>query len=176
MKLYYPHNFYIITEDLFRNESLQYSFAHPKIFLFVPSLLQAFFRKHNVVYVTACHGLATIDTYYESYAYACYCKSSGFPVDAIQIDEVTLTVVCYRYPSTLMKHLKKRGYSITNITSGLYYILKNGFIPTLLITIWDLPAREYAWITKIIPPKSIDNKQETIIYASNHYQNNWCTN
>lgn len=165
MRSFLPYNFYVVSEDRFRNESLQYTFEHPKMFLFIPNTLQPFFRKHNIVFVTACHNIATVDTYYEGYAHACYYKSGGFPADSISIDDITLTLVCYRHPLALINHWQERNYAISNIHSGIFYISKDGFIPTLLITISYLPAREYAWVNKILPSAPVAKESPQPIYA-----------
>ena len=165
MRSFLPYNFYVISEDRFRNESLQYTFEHPRLFPFIPNTLQPFFRKHKIVFVTECHNIATVDTYYEGYAHACYYKSGGFPADSISIDDITLTLVCYRYPLALLNHLQERNYTISDIHSGIFHISKDGFIPTLLITISDLPVREYAWVNKLLPFASVTNVERPLIYA-----------
>ena len=102
-------------------------------------------------FVTPCHTTATVDTYYKGLAYALLYKSSGFPVDSISINDVTLTLVCYGYPLILIQHLQKRKYTITEITSGIFNIQKESMVPTLLINIPELPAHENAWVTNIGP-------------------------
>ena len=159
MRLFYPDNFFIITEDHFRNESLEYIFEHPQMFFFIPSSLHFFFRKHNILFITPCHTTATIDTYYKGIAYALLYKSSGSPVDSISINDVTLTLVCYGYPLALVQHLQDRKYTITEITSGVFNIQKELMLPILLINIPELPAHEYAWVTNIGPaPPKISNE------------------
>lgn len=170
MRAFLSQNFYIITEDCFRNESLEYTFAHPQMLMSVPKTLQFFFRKNNIVFLTSCNTVAHIDTYYEGYAYACLYKSSGFPDDNISIDDITLTLICYRYPSALIRHLQERKYSIKKICSGLFDVHKDLMIPTMLICIPDLPVHEYAWITKLTPLAPQSASEQIPVYALNLYK------
>lgn len=95
--------------------------------------------------------IANIDSYYEGYAWACFFKSNGFPDNNILIDEVTLSLICSSFPSTLVQYLTLRKYIITNLSSGLYRIDKEGFISTQIIVLDELPVYECVWLNTLLP-------------------------
>lgn len=144
-------NFYIISNNESRDTTLFQRLNHPKRTLFIPKLFQGFFRHHNILLLKSLDNIANIDSYYEGYAWACFLKSNGFPDNTISIDEVTLSILCSSFPSTLVQYLTLRKYTITNLSSGVYRIDKDGFISTQIIVLDELPVHECVWLNTLLP-------------------------
>ena len=110
-----------------------------------------FFRKHNIIEYKSPDDYLSIDDFYKVYGYACFYKADARAVNMIQIQDLTISLVCSKYPRKLMNHLKlERKYRIQKIESGIYYV--NGdVIPVQLIVISELDPNRNLWL------RSLDN-------------------
>ena len=107
------------------------------------------FRKHNIIEYKAPGDYLSIDDFYKVYGYACFYKADARAVNMIQIQDLTISLVCSKYPRKLMNHLKlERKYRIQKIESGIYYV--NGdVIPVQLIVISELDPNRNLWLRSL---------------------------
>ena len=87
------------------------------------------FERHNLIELKNPYEQLNIDVIWKGISYAAQYKSTGTDkqtgkkgVDAIPIDEVTLTFIRISKPINLFKYMKKRGYGIEQHYPGVYYI------------------------------------------------------
>ena len=88
-------------------------------------------------------------TFIKFMGYACFYKADARAVNMIQIQDLTISLVCSKYPRKLMNHLKlERKYRIQKIESGIYYV--NGdVIPVQLIVISELDPNRNLWLRSL---------------------------
>ena len=77
-------------------------------------------------------------------------NSDGFQ-NEINIEDITLTFVCVKYPRKLMEHLKnKLNYIIKETDNGIYYINKNDdILPIQIIVTSRLDSDENLWLRSL---------------------------
>ena len=93
------------------------------------------FKGHNIVEYKSPDDYLSIDDFYKVYGYACFYKSDATRSNAIQASDITITLVCHKYPRELMKHLKtEKNFIITQYDSGIYHIEGDTFMMQLIIT------------------------------------------
>ena len=103
------------------------------------------FRKHNIIEYKSPKDYLSIDDFYKVYGYTCFYKADTGAADEIKANELTMTFVCSRYPSKLLRHLKeKRGYTIEKQEDGIYYI-KGDYFPIQIIVTSKLSETENLW-------------------------------
>lgn len=107
------------------------------------------FRKYNLVEYKGPGDYLSIDDFYKVYGYACFYKADAVSMDSIPVEELTITLVCHRYPRKLSEHLKHvRNYSIEQADEGIYYI--NGdLIPIQLLIIGELSPDKNLWLSSL---------------------------
>ena len=107
------------------------------------------FRKYNIVEYKSPTDYLSIDDFYKVYGYACFYKADTSREDSIKIQDITITFVCHRYPRSLMRHLKEeRGYQITGVEDGIYYIIGDK-IPIQLILTKELSENHNLWLKNL---------------------------
>lgn len=62
------------------------------------------FKKRNIIEYKGPIDYLSIDDFYTVYGYACFYKADAQLVDAIRIDEITLTFISSTYPRKLIRH------------------------------------------------------------------------
>lgn len=113
------------------------------------------FRKYNVIEYKGPTDYLSIDDFYKAYGYTCFYKSDALTVDAIPIEELTMTLVCTKYPGKLFRHLgQKKRYSVRNVEDGIYYVEGN-HIPIQIIVTSKLSEEENLWL------RNLTNRIET---------------
>lgn len=107
------------------------------------------FRKHNIVEYKSPSDYLSIDDFYKVYGYACFYKSDTSKTDSIKIHDITITFVCYRYPRSLIQHLKtEKGYRVHKAEDGIYYITGDK-IPMQLILTKELSETQNLWLKSL---------------------------
>ena len=102
------------------------------------------FRKYNIP-----TDYLSIDDFYKVYGYACFYKADTSREDSIKIQDITITFVCHRYPRSLIRHLKEeRGYQITRVEDGIYYIIGDK-IPIQMILTKELSEKHNLWLKSL---------------------------
>ena len=107
------------------------------------------FRKYNIVEYKSPPDYLSIDDFYKVYGYACFYKADTSREDSIKIQDITITFVCHRYPRSLIRHLKEeRGYQITGVEDGIYYIIGDK-IPIQMILTKELSEKHNLWLKSL---------------------------
>ena len=107
------------------------------------------FRKYNIVEYKSPTDYLSIDDFYKVYGYACFYKADTSREDSIKIQDITITFVCHRYQRSLIRHLKEeRGYQITGVEDGIYYIIGDK-IPIQMILTKELSEKHNLWLKSL---------------------------
>lgn len=106
------------------------------------------FRRHNIIEYKGPEDYISIDDFYKVYGYACFYKADTACVDAVKIEELTISFICHSCPKKLIKHLERRGYRIRNIERGIYYI-EGLLLPIQLILTSKLSEEENLWLRSL---------------------------
>lgn len=79
------------------------------------------FRDYNIVEYKSPDDYLSVDSFYKVLGYACFYKSDVQYVDAIKVEEITISYVSKKYPRKLIKHLKEvRGYEVVQNSKGIW--------------------------------------------------------
>ena len=117
------------------------------------------FRKHNIVEYKSPTDYLSIDDFYKVCGYACFYKADTPIVNSIRIEELTISLVCFRYPQKLLHHLTKdMNCTVRKAEKGIYYV-EGAPIPIQIIVTRKLSEAENLWL------KSLTNhlqKTETV--------------
>ena len=107
------------------------------------------FRMYNIIEYKSPSDYLSVDDFYKVYGYACFYKADTGTANAIQADQITITLVSEKYPMKLFAHLQKeRGLRIEKVCGGIYYI--NGdYIPIQVIVTRQLSPKENLWLRSL---------------------------
>ena len=130
------------------------------------------FRKHNIIEYKSPKDYLSIDDFYKVYGYTCFYKADTGAADEIKANELTITFVCSRYPSKLIRHLKeKRGYTIEKQEDGIYYI-KGDYFPIQIIVTSKLSETENLWLKNLTDNmKEVESAKKLIDDYGKHREN-----
>ena len=130
------------------------------------------FRKHNIIEYKSPKDYLSIDDFYKVYGYTCFYKADTGAADEIKANELTMTFVCSRYPSKLLRHLKeKRGYTIEKQEDGIYYI-KGDYFPIQIIVTSKLSETENLWLKNLTDNmKEVESAKKLIDDYGKHREN-----
>ena len=107
------------------------------------------FRQHNIVEYKSPEDYLNIDDFYKVYGYTCIYKTEVEKVNQIPAEELTITLVGYRYPREMLKNLKnERNISIESVENGIYY-LHGDAIPIQLIVVPELSTENNYWLNNL---------------------------
>lgn len=101
-------------------------------------------RKYNIIEYKSPEDCMTIDDFCKTLAYALLYKGLSKRVNQIQLEELTVSLFCQRYPKKMFKMLKAQGYCIKEIYSGIYYITGNIPIPMQVVVISRLSPEKHS--------------------------------
>lgn len=108
------------------------------------------FERHNLVELKNPYEALNIDVMWKGISYAAQYKSSGYDdatgkkgIDAIPIDDVTLTFLRISKPEKLFSDLKDRGYKVDEAYPGVYYISGMVDIKMQVVVGTELVGKEY---------------------------------
>ena len=100
----------------------------------------------------------SIDDFYKVYGYTCFYKSDTGKEDEIKADELTITLVCNRYPRKLVKYLEQHGRLIRKVENGIYYISDEWFQIQLIVQ-KQLTEEDNLWLKNLT--NDLKQRQET---------------
>ncbi|MEY8000438.1 hypothetical protein AB8U03_09575 [Clostridium sp. Mt-5] len=104
------------------------------------------FRKYNILEYKSPTDYISVDDYYKVRAYAYLYKALSQKTDAVDIDEMTVTLTSSKYPRKLMDYLKnKKKTSVEAVGDGIYYI-KGTDVETQLIVSKELNDNEAKYL------------------------------
>lgn len=123
-----------------------------------------FFRKYNLIEYKPPGDTLNIDDFYKVHGYACFYKADSAFVNAIGVDEITVTLVSFHKPREMLKCLKEEGrYQIEEIEKGHYYI-EGGIFPVQLVVTSLISEKENFWL------RNLTNKLDSIEKVQEQYQ------
>lgn len=79
-------------------------------------------RGHNILEYKGPGDELTIDSFFKVIGYASLYKAQGIAVNKIPASEVTVSFFRNAYPKALFQKLKKEGYILKKMYSGIYYV------------------------------------------------------
>ena len=125
-----------------------------------------FFRKYNLIEYKPPGSSMSIDDFYKVCGYACFYKADSAFVDAIRVEEITVTLVSFHKPREMLKSLNAEGrYRIKKIEGGIYYI-EGGVFPIQLIITQLVSEEENFWL------RNLTDKLKTTEKVQEQYQKN----
>ena len=103
----------------------------------------SFFRIHNVLEYKSPEDGLTIDDFYKAQGYALIYKSLGKTVNAIPLEQMTVSIFRHAYPREMMNALKDSGMEIEERHPGVYTVTGSISVPTQVIVMSRLQKGEY---------------------------------
>lgn len=115
-----------------------------------------------------------IDTFYKIYGYACFYKADTGGVDAVAIEEMTITLFGREYPRKLIKHLKEvRGYRVEKQEEGIYYV-DGDMLPIQILVGKQLSSKENLWLRGLTNElESYEILEKLVRDYQEHSENVW---
>ena len=100
-------------------------------------------KKYNVIEYKSPEDALTIDDFYKTVGYACLYKGYGERVDAVPINELTVSIFRATRPEKMFLTLQKYGHKIKEKYSGIYYVTERLPLPAQIIVTQELEPREH---------------------------------
>lgn len=100
-------------------------------------------RTYNVIEYKSPEDALTIDDFYKTVGYACLYKGYGERVDAVPINELTISIFRETRPEKMFLTLQKQGHTIEEKYSGIYYVTEHLPFPAQIIVTQELEPREH---------------------------------
>ena len=100
-------------------------------------------RTYNVIEYKSPEDALTIDDFYKTVGYACLYKGYGERVDAVPINELTVSIFRAKRPEKMFLTLQKYGHKIKEKYSGIYYVTERLPFPVQIIVTQELEPREH---------------------------------
>ena len=82
-------------------------------------------KKYNVIEYKSPEDALTIDDFYKTVGYACLYKGYGERVDAVPINELTVSIFRATRPEKMFLTLQKYGHKIEEKYPGIYYVTEH---------------------------------------------------
>ena len=121
------------------------------------------FRRHNIVEYKSPKDSLSVDDFYKVYGYACFYKSDVKTAESVDMDELTITFACHRYPAKLFRHLReKRKFQIRKVEEGIYYIIGD-YLPIQILLLNRLPEEENLWLRNLTDHLSGEEQAERLV-------------
>lgn len=93
-------------------------------------------RKHNIIEYKGPNDQLSIDTLYKILGYACLYKSFGNTVNAIPMQDITVSIFREAFPQELFRLLRSENYTIEERYMGIFYVY--GFLFPVQIVVFRL--------------------------------------
>ena len=100
-------------------------------------------RTYNVIEYKSPEDALTIDDFYKTIGYACLYKGYGEYVDAVPINELTISIFREARPEKMFLTLQKYGHKIEERYPGIYYVTEHLPFPAQIIVTQELEPREH---------------------------------
>ena len=100
-------------------------------------------RNYNVIEYKSPEDALTIDDFYKTVGYACLYKGYGERVDAVPINELTISIFRETRPEKLFLILQKHGHKIEETYPGIYYVTEHLPFPAQIIVTQELEPGEH---------------------------------
>lgn len=100
-------------------------------------------RTYNVIEYKSPEDALTIDDFYKTVGYACLYKGYGEYVDAVPINELTVSIFRATRPEKMFLTLQKYGHKIEERYPGIYYVTEHLPFPAQIIVTQELEPGEH---------------------------------
>ena len=100
-------------------------------------------RTYNVIEYKSPEDALTIDDFYKTIGYACLYKGYGEYVDAVPINELTISIFREARPEKMFLTLQRYGHKIEERYPGIYYVTEYLPIPAQIIVTQELEPGEH---------------------------------
>ena len=100
-------------------------------------------RTYNVIEYKSPEDALTIDDFYKTVGYACLYKGYGERVDAVPINELTVSIFRATRPEKMFLTLQKYGHKIEEKYPGIYYVTEHLPFPAQIIVTQELEPGEH---------------------------------
>ena len=100
-------------------------------------------RTYNVIEYKSPEDALTIDDFYKTIGYACLYKGYGEYVDAVPINELTISIFRETRPEKMFLTLQRYGHKIEERYPGIYYVTEHLPIPAQIIVTQELEPGEH---------------------------------
>ena len=100
-------------------------------------------KKYNVIEYKSPEDALTIDDFYKTVGYACLYKGYGEHVDAVPINELTVSIFRATRPEKMFLTLQKYGHKIEEKYPGIYYVTEHLPFPVQIIVTQELEPGEH---------------------------------
>ena len=119
------------------------------------------FRGHNILEFKSQRDGLSIDDLFKVIAYGCLYKARGESADAIQCDDVTLTLIRRSRPEGLMRVLEAKGYPVCQTQPGIYDVAGLQF-PTRLVVTSQIDPSAHLWLSSLGTDIADDRLKELV--------------
>lgn len=128
------------------------------------------FRTYNIIEYKSPEDYVCLDDFYKTLAYACLYKTDTRHVNEIKIDELTITLVCSRFPRKMAAHLRKYwGLSLIQQEPGIYYV-NDGRFPIQLLITQELSEDSNLWLRNLTNNLKDCSSAERLIQEYRHHK------
>ena len=103
----------------------------------------------------------TIDDFCKAMGYCCLYKAYGETVDAIHLDDVTLTLARHRKPMGLFASLQEYGMTMEQTAPGIYGIGGTMF-PTQVVVTSELDPSRHIWLSSLSSNLGLDQLRNLV--------------
>lgn len=100
-------------------------------------------RTYNVIEYKSPEDALTIDDFYKTVGYACLYKGYGERVDAVPINELTVSIFRATRSEKMFLTLQKYGHKIEEKYPGIYYVTEHLPFPAQIIVTQELEPGEH---------------------------------
>lgn len=100
-------------------------------------------RTYNVIEYKSPEDALTIDDFYKTVGYACLYKGYGEHVDAVPINELTVSIFRGNRPEKMFLTLQKYGHKIEENSQGIYYVTEHLPLPAQVVVTQELDQGEH---------------------------------
>lgn len=107
------------------------------------------FKEYNIVEYKSPEDQLNIDTFCKVSSYAGLYKSYGDTVDAIKLEDVTVTMVRQTRPQKLFQYFKHHGIALSNPYPGIYYVEDMVIFPTQIIVTREMDGNLHPWLNAL---------------------------
>ena len=104
----------------------------------------SFFRTHNVLEYKSPEDGLTVDDFYKAQGYALIYKGLGETVNAIPLEELTVSVFRHNFPRKLFQTLEAAGLKVRKASPGIYRFEGPLSVPAQVVVISELPPGLYS--------------------------------
>ncbi len=114
--------------------------------LYISNDIGCFFRGHNILEYKSLEDHLDIDAFSKALAYAHLYKSYGKTLDAVKIDDITVSIIREAEPVGLFRYFREHGCSVSSPYSGIYYIEGPFPFPVQIIATGGLDKKSHTWL------------------------------